>query len=266
MIGCDVGSQGTNGALYAADGTLVSSAYEAYDLSFPHPSWAEQDPDVWMGAVERVCRRLVDACPDGADGIGGLSFGSQLDGMVACDAAGRPVRPAMIWMDRRAEPRRRGSPSGCRPADFYAAVGANLDSSHAVFKALWIRDEEPASWERVVHPDAARLVRVPPRDRRAPRRLLERLLARAARPADADLVGPRLEAAGIDPAMLPALAAGTARSGLTPAFAEASGLRAEHRRRRRVRRRDGGDARRRGVRARARCATWSGTAEPVCAA
>ena len=151
VIGCDVGSQGTNGALYAADGTLVSSAYEAYDLSFPHPSWAEQDPDVWTGAVERVCRRLVEACPDGADGIGGLSFGSQLDGMVACDAAGRPVRPAMIWMDRRAEPQAARLAERMSPADFYAAVGANLDSSHAVFKALWIRDEEPASWERVVH-------------------------------------------------------------------------------------------------------------------
>ena len=29
VIGCDVGSQGTNAALYAADGRLVASAYEA---------------------------------------------------------------------------------------------------------------------------------------------------------------------------------------------------------------------------------------------
>ncbi len=37
VIGCDVGSQGTNAALYDVDGTLVASAYEAYDLSFPIP-------------------------------------------------------------------------------------------------------------------------------------------------------------------------------------------------------------------------------------
>jgi sugar (pentulose or hexulose) kinase len=29
VIGCDVGSQGTNAALYSADGELVASAYEA---------------------------------------------------------------------------------------------------------------------------------------------------------------------------------------------------------------------------------------------
>jgi xylulokinase len=226
VIGCDVGSQGTNGALYAADGALVSSAYEAYDLSFPHPSWAEQDPDVWTGAVERVCRRLVDACPDGADGIGALSFGSQLDGMVACDAAGRPVRPAMIWMDRRAEPQAARLTERMSPADFYAAVGANLDSSHAVFKALWIRDEEPASWDRVVH--------LMPPGSFVFRHATGELVVDYSNASSLALLDPRtrtwsdraLEAAEIDPAMLPAIAAGTAAvTGLTPAFADASGLR-----------------------------------------
>ena len=44
VIGCDVGSQGTNAALYAADGTLVASAYEAYDLSFPYPGVGRAGP------------------------------------------------------------------------------------------------------------------------------------------------------------------------------------------------------------------------------
>ena len=52
VIGCDVGSQGTNAALYRDDGALIESAYEAYDVAFPHPGWAEQHPDVWTTAVE----------------------------------------------------------------------------------------------------------------------------------------------------------------------------------------------------------------------
>ncbi|HEX6580292.1 MAG TPA: FGGY family carbohydrate kinase, partial [Actinomycetota bacterium] len=149
VIGCDVGSQGTNAALYGADGELVASAYEAYDLSFPHPGWAEQDPDLWTAAVETVCRRLVAECPGGAAAIRGLSFGSQLDGMVVCDASGRRLRPALIWMDRRAETQAAALAERISPADFYRAVGANLDSSHAVFKALWVRDEEPDVWREV---------------------------------------------------------------------------------------------------------------------
>ena len=95
VIGCDVGSQGTNAVLISADGSPVASAYETYPLSFPHPTWAEQDPDDWNAAVASACRRLVSNVP--ASAVRGISFGSQLDGLVATDPRGEPVRPAMIW-------------------------------------------------------------------------------------------------------------------------------------------------------------------------
>ncbi len=225
VIGCDVGSQGTNAALYGVDGELVDSAYEAYDLSFPNPGWAEQDPDLWTAAVESACRRLVESCPDGASGIKGLSFGSQLDGMVVTNAAGRPVRPALIWMDRRAEPQAAAVAAAMSPAAFYDATGANLDSSHAVFKALWVRDEEPELWNEAAHI-------MPPGSY-----VLEHVSGELAvdfsnasslallDPRTRGWSGPALEATGIDAAMLPALGGGADAVGpVTAAFAEASGL------------------------------------------
>jgi xylulokinase len=146
VIGCDVGSQGTNCALYAADGTLVASSYQAYDLSFPFPGAAEQDPDLWPAAVVAGMREVLDQVPEGPSAVKGLSFGSQLDGMVVCDQDARPLRPAMIWMDRRAEKQAAAVAERMPPETFYKLVGANLDSSHAVFKALWVRDEEPEIW------------------------------------------------------------------------------------------------------------------------
>ncbi|HZA81663.1 MAG TPA: FGGY family carbohydrate kinase, partial [Actinomycetes bacterium] len=143
VIGCDVGSQGTNAALYGADGELVASAYHAYDVAFPHPGWAEQDPDLWTAALHATIARLLREVPEGPSAVKGLSFGSQLDGMVVCDRDGRPLRPAMIWMDRRAEAQAAALAGRLDPAEFYRHVGANLDSSHAVFKALWVRDRQP---------------------------------------------------------------------------------------------------------------------------
>jgi len=149
VIGCDVGSQGTNCALYSADGTLVASSYQTYDLSFPFPGAAEQDADTWPAAIVTGVRELLEAVPEGPSAVKGLSFGSQLDGMVVCGKDARPLRPAMIWMDRRAEHQAAAVAETISPADFYRHVGANLDSSHAVFKALWVRDEEPEIWSRV---------------------------------------------------------------------------------------------------------------------
>jgi xylulokinase len=225
VIGCDVGSQGTNAALYAADGELVSSAYEGYDLSFPHPGWAEQDPDLWVGALQRTVAKLVTAVPDGASGIKGLSFGSQLDGMVVCDRAGRPLRPALIWMDRRAEAQAGELAERMPPSEFYRLVGANLDSSHAVFKALWVRDEEPDVWR-----EAAWLMSPGTYALRAASGVTAVDYSNASSLA---LLDPRtrtwsgtvLDAAGLDATMLPELTAGTQAVGtVTSAFADATGL------------------------------------------
>jgi xylulokinase len=147
VLGCDVGSQGTNVALYTAGGELVASADEPYDVSFPAPGWAEQDPSLWLRALERAVGRVVAEARD-PSAIKGISFGSQLDGVVAVDGAGRPLRPALIWMDRRAEEQAAVLGELIEPREFYRMSGANLDSSHGVFKILWIRDREPDRFAR----------------------------------------------------------------------------------------------------------------------
>jgi xylulokinase len=224
-IGCDVGSQGTNAALYAADGTLVASAYEAYDVAFPHPGWAEQDPRLWIAALHAAVARLVRDVPEGPSAIKGLSFGSQLDGMVVCDANGEALRPAMIWMDRRAEAQAAALAGRISHADFYRHVGANLDSSHAVFKAMWVRDEEPELFAQAaslmspgtyVLREAAGVVAVDYSNASSLALLDPRTRAWSE---------PVLDAVGIDPKLLPELAAGTQPVGrVTAAFAEATGL------------------------------------------
>jgi xylulokinase len=225
VIGCDVGSQGTNAALYAADGTLAASAYEAYDVAFPHPGWAEQDPGLWTAALHAAIAGLLEQVPEGPSAVKGLSFGSQLDGMVVCDAKGQPLRPAMIWMDRRAEAQAAALAGRVPRAEFYRQVGANLDSSHAVFKALWVRDTEPELFEQ-----AASLM---PPGSYVLREAAGVLAVDYSNASSLALLDPRtrtwstpiLEAAGIDPAMLPELAAGTQPVGrVTRAFAEATGL------------------------------------------
>jgi len=225
VIGCDIGSQGTNAALYAADGQLVASAYHAYDVSFPHPSWAEQDPRLWTAALHATIAELLRQVPEGPSAVKGLSFGSQLDGMVVCDAKGDPLRPAMIWMDRRAEPQAAAVAGQMSRADFYHHTGANLDSSHAAFKALWVRDQEPA-----VFADATSLM---PPGSYVLREAAGVLAVDYSNASSLALLDPRtrtwsapvLDAVGIDPAMLPELAPGTQPVGpVTRAFAERTGL------------------------------------------
>ena len=223
VVGCDVGSQGTNSALYDAEGTLIASEYQAYDVSFPRPAWAEQDPALWIDAVVATVGKLTASTPDGS--IKGLSFGSQLDGMVACDSAGEPVGPAMIWMDRRAEDQAAAVAARVSPEEFYGWVGANLDSSHAAFKALWIRDEEPDAFSRVTRimpPGSYVLARVSgvwavDWSNASSLALLD--------PRTREWSGEALAALDLEASLLPGLVAATEPVGSVAAwFAEATGL------------------------------------------
>ena len=119
VIGCDVGSQGTNAALYDADGTLVASAYEAYDLSFPFPDVGGAGSRLLDGARSSARSRGSSTdVPEGAGAVKGLSFGSQLDGMVRV-RRGRPRAPSGDDLDG---PAGRGAVGGAGGADVARGV------------------------------------------------------------------------------------------------------------------------------------------------
>jgi xylulokinase len=143
VVGVDVGSQGTCAEALELDGTLVASTNEPHALSYPHAGWAEQDPEQWRLALVATLSRLREQTA-GRE-IAALSFGSQLDGLVAARADGTPLRPALIWCDRRAG-------EECASARIEAArlrelTGCNLDPGHVAPKIAWVARHEPEAFD-----------------------------------------------------------------------------------------------------------------------
>lgn len=143
VIGCDVGSQSLKGVLIGATGDVLAEAAAPYDLSFPHPNWADQDPNDWLSALGVVIGELLDGAGVTPAEVGTVGFATQVDGVVAVGAGGEPLRPAIIWMDRRAETQSRALRDQVLAGRVFEITGLNLDSSHVVPKILWLRDEEP---------------------------------------------------------------------------------------------------------------------------
>jgi xylulokinase len=137
VVGVDVGSQGTCAQALEPDGTLVVSVSSPHRLSYPRPGWAEQDPAEWTTALVDTLSRIVAEV--GGREIAALSFGSQLDGLVAADASGRALRPALIWSDRRADV----SGFGMGAERLRELTGCNLDPGHVAPKIGWLAEHEP---------------------------------------------------------------------------------------------------------------------------
>jgi xylulokinase len=148
VVGVDVGSQGTCAQALEPDGTLVATSYAPHALRYPHAGWAEQDPAEWTAALVRTLSEIRTATA-GRE-IVALSFGSQLDGVVAAGRDGTPLRPALIWCDRRAGDEVEAAARRIDPERLRALTGCNLDPGHVAPKIAWLARHEPE-----VHRDAA---------------------------------------------------------------------------------------------------------------
>jgi xylulokinase len=141
VCGIDVGSQGSCLAVFDPAGERLATTYQPHPLSYPRPGWVEQDPRDWRAALVNGFRDL--SARVNLRRVCAISFGSQLDGLVCVDADTQPVGPAIIWMDRRADPLCREAEERVGAEEWYARSGCNLDGSHVAAKIAWVARERP---------------------------------------------------------------------------------------------------------------------------
>ena len=104
VLGLDVGTTEAKAALVGLDGRLLGLGRAAYPMDTRPGGQAEQDPRRWrVGLAEAVVSMgPVAAGGAGAPEILAICCVSQGPTLVAVDAAGEPMRPAITWQDRRA--------------------------------------------------------------------------------------------------------------------------------------------------------------------
>ena len=111
----------------------------------PHPEGTEVDPTLWKNALDIA---INDA--GGLDGVSAISIAGQQHGMVALDAAGEVIRPALLWNDIRsaqaAEDLNREEGGNEQIA---RKVGSVLVASFTASKLRWMADNEPTNAARV---------------------------------------------------------------------------------------------------------------------
>src|SRR5207248_7613105 len=103
VIGIDGGTESLRAQVFDTTARSFGRAVSDYGTVFPAPGRAEQQPLDWWRAIGEAVRAAVsDAGVEKRD-IAALALDTTSATVVAVDAAGNPLRPAMLWMDVRAE-------------------------------------------------------------------------------------------------------------------------------------------------------------------
>ena len=152
VLALDVGTQSARAIVFDARGRLVASAQTAFEpYQSPHPGWAEQAPEVYWDAICESCQR-VWAQPEAHPGrIAAVSLTTQRGSVVCLDAQGQPLRPAILWLDKRMQPGLGNVPGPW--GWLFRALG--VDETIAQFRAdaecNWLAAQEPDTWARTRH-------------------------------------------------------------------------------------------------------------------
>ncbi|MDH7487292.1 MAG: FGGY-family carbohydrate kinase [Anaerolineae bacterium] len=149
IIAHDVGTGGNKATLVDPAGRVCGSVFEPYETHYPRLHWAEQEPADWWRAVTMSTRRLLEQTGVRPADVLGLTFSYQMLGVVPVDGAGEVLRPAIIWLDGRAQEqaqqimRKVGGPKL-----FAYVVGCAATGKDVLPKLLWLKQEEPELFRR----------------------------------------------------------------------------------------------------------------------
>lgn len=143
VIGCDVGSQGLKTVLVDDTGKIKASSYRDYPIIYPRPTWAEQNPKAWVRALQETVNEVVRGATIEPAEVKAIGLDGYVDAVVPVDEQGEPLRPAFLWMDRRAIEECEEIGKKIPATTIFEITGLNLDPSHVAPKMLWVKNHEP---------------------------------------------------------------------------------------------------------------------------
>jgi xylulokinase len=150
FLGIDCGTQSTKALLLEpVTGEELAVGRGEHDLIARPDGTREQDPGWWTAATATAVREALAAA--GPVEVAGIAVSGQQHGLVALDAADRPVRPAKLWNDTSTAPECAALTVAMGGVEaVHAATGNIFLSGYTAPKIAWLRAHEPAAYAAAV--------------------------------------------------------------------------------------------------------------------
>ncbi|MBN2601643.1 MAG: xylulokinase, partial [Candidatus Marinimicrobia bacterium] len=94
ILSHDMGTSSNKAMLVTVFGDIVDTAKIEYSMEMPEPGFAEQDPQDWWNAICETSKELVRKTNVNLEDIVGVTFSSQMQGLVCVSREGKPLRKA----------------------------------------------------------------------------------------------------------------------------------------------------------------------------
>ncbi|MEM0937427.1 MAG: FGGY family carbohydrate kinase [Pseudomonadota bacterium] len=149
MLTADGGTESLRARVYDLDGTCLASHAEPYDTAFSAGARAEQNPADWWTNFMTASRAAIAQSGVDPAAIDAIAYATTSCTVVALDENGNALRPAIIWMDVRADAEADAVLATGDPALQLNSAGQGPVSAEWMLpKALWLKRNEPEVFDR----------------------------------------------------------------------------------------------------------------------
>lgn len=144
----DCGTQSTRAMLFNKNGDIIGKSKIAFEPYFSEKEgWAEQDASFYWEKLLEASQTLKEQYPEEWKNIKAVSVTTMRDNCVCLDKQGKPLRPIILWLDRR-----EASPVKVPFLNkmIFKLVGMYepMIKQSMVSPSNWIREHQPEIWEK----------------------------------------------------------------------------------------------------------------------
>lgn len=146
IIGIDIGTTGTKVVLFTPAAGIIAQTTRSSELRSPFPGFAEANPNEWMTNIIESIREVVAVSGTDPTDIAAIATSGMVPAVLVLDAAGDPVRPAILQNDARATNEVEEIRDAMAGIDLVAVTGSEVTQQSVAPKLLWLSRHEPESW------------------------------------------------------------------------------------------------------------------------
>ncbi len=149
ILAIDAGTQSIRAVIIDLTGNLIDIVKTPIEPYFStNPGWAEQDPNYYWKILCTTTKQLLKKNASYARIIKGVTLTTQRSTVINLDKNGRPLRPAIVWLDQR-KAEVENFPSGMLRLVLKAA--GMLEALEHIIRdgeCNWIRQNQPDIWDK----------------------------------------------------------------------------------------------------------------------
>ena len=142
VVALDLSTTAAKAIAFDGDGGVVGDARSPLETVSPRPGWQEQDAESWWTAACASLRALTDTLEP--DRLVAITITHQRETFVCLDESGRPLRPAILWLDNRATAQVKALGSD----EVHRICGRQPATTTSIYKLAWLAEHEPESMAR----------------------------------------------------------------------------------------------------------------------